>query len=154
MSTLFDIEEKQNAEASERERRAAVEEVRKRDQLIEDQKKSQKDHIRRVLTQAEEDSKVMRVNCEKMLKDRLQEQERLFKEGFGQMANAIKAEIDGLIKTMKEQDDQKAEIDGLKKALKEQEVYRPEKTIKELDDNREGGWATIWRGIRKLFTGD
>lgn len=96
-------EERQRAEANNREKLVAEEVLRKNEQLMVDQQKSYDEHIKRVERQAEEDRKRIQEQCEEVLEKRLKEQQKLMQEGFDSRAQAMNQEIDSLKTSIEEQ---------------------------------------------------
>ncbi|XP_067831344.1 guanylate-binding protein 1-like [Heptranchias perlo] len=87
---------RERAEMAEQERKAKEEEERATQQILEDERRTMAEHLRQLREKAEQDRISLVQEHEKVLEQRLLEQESLKQEGFQDRASDMQREIDSL----------------------------------------------------------
>ncbi|XP_038668982.1 guanylate-binding protein 1-like [Scyliorhinus canicula] len=94
--------EREKAEVAEQERKGREEEQRAAQQLLEDQRRAMEENMAQLREKLKQDQIKLHQEHDKVLKQRLEEQEKLQREGFQTRVKAMEKQIDSLKKQQKE----------------------------------------------------
>lgn len=101
-------EERQRAEANERQKQVAEVACKRAEQEMADRQRSYEENIRQLQQKMEEDTQNLREEQEKVLTSRMLEQEKLLKEGFAEKARGMEQDIERLRKEQAEAEEKAA----------------------------------------------